>query len=73
MIFVAGLERIAEELMGRRKWKIYQESMSRSYLQPLNNNIKRTNNLLSEEDCFQRSQKENNQPIGSPKRYNVIR
>lgn len=28
--------------MGRRKWKLYQESMSRSYLQPLNNNIKRT-------------------------------
>lgn len=39
----SGLERIAEELMGRRKWKLYQESMSRSYLQPLNNNIKRTN------------------------------
>ncbi|RZC37911.1 hypothetical protein BDFB_001442, partial [Asbolus verrucosus] len=31
--------------MGRRKWKLYQESMSRSYLQPLNNNVKtpRTN------------------------------
>ncbi|KAJ8917845.1 hypothetical protein NQ315_010757 [Exocentrus adspersus] len=29
--------------MGRRKWKLYQESMSRSYLQPLNNNIKRIN------------------------------
>ncbi|XP_066253034.1 mushroom body large-type Kenyon cell-specific protein 1 isoform X2 [Euwallacea similis] len=67
MVHIVGLERIAEELMGRRKWKIYQESMSRSYLQPLNNNIKRTNNLLSEEDCFQRSQKENNQPVGSPK------
>lgn len=26
--------------MGRRKWKLYQESMSRNYLQPLNNNIK---------------------------------
>lgn len=39
-----GLERIAEELMGRRKWKLYQKSMSRNYLQPLNNNIKtRTN------------------------------
>lgn len=37
---VPGLERIAEELMGRRKWKLYQESMSRNYLQPLNNNIK---------------------------------
>ncbi|XP_015839258.2 mushroom body large-type Kenyon cell-specific protein 1 isoform X2 [Tribolium castaneum] len=34
------LERIAEELMGRRKWKLYQESISRSYLQPLNNNVK---------------------------------
>lgn len=35
----AGLERIAEELMGRRKWKLYQDvSMQRSYLQPLNNN-----------------------------------
>ncbi|CAH1121723.1 unnamed protein product [Ceutorhynchus assimilis] len=67
MVHIVGLERIAEELMGRRKWKIYQESMSRSYLQPLNNNIKRTNNSFSEEDCFQRSQKENNQPIGSPK------
>lgn len=37
------MERIAEELMGRRKWKLYQESMSRNYLQPLNNNINRTN------------------------------
>ncbi|KAL3267681.1 hypothetical protein HHI36_006815 [Cryptolaemus montrouzieri] len=36
----SGLERIAEELMGRRKWKLYQESMSRNYLQPLNNNVK---------------------------------
>lgn len=26
--------------MGRRKWKLYQESMSRNYLQPLNNNVK---------------------------------
>ncbi|XP_018573417.1 mushroom body large-type Kenyon cell-specific protein 1 isoform X2 [Anoplophora glabripennis] len=43
MVHIVGLERIAEELMGRRKWKLYQESMSRSYLQPLNNNIKRTN------------------------------
>lgn len=43
MFLISGLERIAEELMGRRKWKLYQESMSRSYLQPLNNNIKRTN------------------------------
>ncbi|KAF7275293.1 hypothetical protein GWI33_011897, partial [Rhynchophorus ferrugineus] len=60
------LERIAEELMGRRKWKIYQESMSRNYLQPLNNNIKRTNNL-TEEDCFLHYQKENNQPIASPR------
>ncbi|XP_071050001.1 mushroom body large-type Kenyon cell-specific protein 1 isoform X2 [Onthophagus taurus] len=40
---VLGLERIAEELMGRRKWKLYQESMSRNYLQPLNNNVKRAN------------------------------
>lgn len=36
----SGLERIAEELMGRRRWKLYQESISRSYLQPLNNNVK---------------------------------
>nr|ATI99809.1 ecdysone-induced protein 93 [Leptinotarsa decemlineata] len=43
MVHIVGLERIAEELMGRRKWKLYQESMSRSYLQPLNNNIKRSN------------------------------
>lgn len=51
---VTGLERIAEELMGRRKWKLYQESMSRSYLQPLNNNIKRTNEI----DTDQYHQKE---------------
>ncbi|XP_076250844.1 ecdysone-induced protein 93F isoform X3 [Rhynchophorus ferrugineus] len=66
MVHIVGLERIAEELMGRRKWKIYQESMSRNYLQPLNNNIKRTNNL-TEEDCFLHYQKENNQPIASPR------
>nr|WAT94099.1 E93X1 [Henosepilachna vigintioctopunctata] len=40
MVHIVGLERIAEELMGRRKWKLYQESMSRNYLQPLNNNVK---------------------------------
>lgn len=45
-----GLERIAEELMGRRKWKLYQESMSRNYLQPLNNNINRTNPPSSEDE-----------------------
>ncbi|XP_019872189.2 mushroom body large-type Kenyon cell-specific protein 1 isoform X3 [Aethina tumida] len=39
MVHIVGLERIAEELMGRRKWKLYQDvSMQRSYLQPLNNN-----------------------------------
>nr|CAD7459034.1 unnamed protein product [Timema tahoe] len=27
MVFVVGLERIAEELMGRRKWKQYQEDV----------------------------------------------
>lgn len=26
-----GLERIAEELMGRRKWKLYQEVLVRSH------------------------------------------
>ncbi|XP_030758071.1 uncharacterized protein LOC115883806 [Sitophilus oryzae] len=67
MVHIVGLERIAEELMGRRKWKIYQDSMSRNYLQPLNNNIKRTSSLLSEDDCFQHYQKENNQLIASPK------
>ncbi|KAF5288640.1 hypothetical protein FQA39_LY15335 [Lamprigera yunnana] len=35
----SGLERIAEELMGRRKWKLYQES--RNYLQPINNNVEK--------------------------------
>ncbi|KAG5891573.1 hypothetical protein JTB14_015839 [Gonioctena quinquepunctata] len=62
MVHIVGLERIAEELMGRRKWKLYQESMSRSYLQPLNNNIKRTN--PSEEDIdeyYHKDQKQNHQ------------
>lgn len=48
--FLSGLERIAEELMGRRKWKLYQESMSRNYLQPLNNNIKTRLNEGSHKD-----------------------
>lgn len=26
-----GLERVAEELMGRRKWKQYQESLAQSH------------------------------------------
>lgn len=42
---VPGLERIAEELMGRRKWKLYQESTSRNYLQPLNNNVKKLGDI----------------------------
>lgn len=29
-IFI-GLERVAEELMGRRKWKQYQESLTQSH------------------------------------------
>lgn len=29
---VTGLERVAEELMGRRKWKLYQEVLARSHL-----------------------------------------
>lgn len=28
---LTGLERIAEELMGRRKWKLYQEVLVRSH------------------------------------------
>ncbi|KAB0794684.1 hypothetical protein PPYR_11523 [Photinus pyralis] len=39
MVYIVGLERIAEELMGRRKWKLYQES--RNYLQPINNNVEK--------------------------------
>nr|CAH7745535.1 unnamed protein product [Callosobruchus chinensis] len=42
--------------MGRRKWKLYQESMSRNYLQPLNNNIKRTN-LSEDEEEYQKEVK----------------
>lgn len=30
LISLTGLERIAEELMGRRKWKLYQEVLVRS-------------------------------------------
>ncbi|XP_072398870.1 mushroom body large-type Kenyon cell-specific protein 1-like isoform X2 [Diabrotica undecimpunctata] len=52
MVHIVGLERIAEELMGRRKWELYQESMSRSYLQPLNNNIKRTNPQVDTDDEY---------------------
>ncbi|CAH1170556.1 unnamed protein product [Phaedon cochleariae] len=59
MVHIVGLERIAEELMGRRKWKLYQESMSRSYLQPLNNNIKRTN--IPENDLDHKETKQNQQ------------
>lgn len=29
-VAVAGLERVAEELMGRRKWKLYQDVLTRS-------------------------------------------
>ncbi|GJQ87442.1 hypothetical protein Trydic_g19207 [Trypoxylus dichotomus] len=46
-LFVQGLERIAEELMGRRKWKLYQESTSRNYLQPLNNNVKKIGDVIA--------------------------
>ncbi|CAH0554470.1 unnamed protein product [Brassicogethes aeneus] len=62
MVHIVGLERIAEELMGRRKWKLYQDvSMQRSYLQPLNNNkvINRStqkNNLVA---SLQQDQQEN--------------
>ena len=32
LLFFIGLERVAEELMGRRKWKQYQESLMRTHL-----------------------------------------
>ena len=31
IIHATGLERVAEELMGRRKWKQYQESLAQSH------------------------------------------
>lgn len=37
-----GLERVAEELMGRRKWKLYQEVLARSTHQ---NTVNSTNFL----------------------------
>lgn len=30
-LYATGLERVAEELMGRRKWKQYQESLAQSH------------------------------------------
>lgn len=32
--------------MGRRKWKLYQESTSRNYLHPLNNNVKKIGDII---------------------------
>ncbi|CAG9859345.1 unnamed protein product [Phyllotreta striolata] len=66
MVHIVGLERIAEELMGRRKWKLYQESMSRSYLQPLNNNIKRTNEVDTDEYHHQKEAKSNRLQTQTP-------
>lgn len=69
-VFVSGLERIAEELMGRRKWKLYQESMSRNYLQPLNNNVKipQTNQT----DFIKESSPEVLERVGIPNESNHI-
>ncbi|CAO1438105.1 unnamed protein product, partial [Diamesa serratosioi] len=30
MVYIVGLERVAEELMGRKKWKNYQDSLTQS-------------------------------------------
>lgn len=65
------MERIAEELMGRRKWKLYQESMSRNYLQPLNNNIKKpqgddTTPITKSENHEEDSQKDKVTTEGEP-------
>ncbi|XP_018321152.1 mushroom body large-type Kenyon cell-specific protein 1 isoform X2 [Agrilus planipennis] len=49
MVYIVGLERIAEELMGRRKWKVYQESMYRNYLQPINNNVEKSKAVVQQE------------------------
>ncbi|XP_059610169.1 mushroom body large-type Kenyon cell-specific protein 1 [Phlebotomus argentipes] len=32
MVYIVGLERVAEELMGRRKWKLYQEVLAQSHI-----------------------------------------
>lgn len=60
MYLMLGLERIAEELMGRRKWKLYQECMSRNQQQPssqvhshphpITNNINNNNNCIIDSD-----------------------
>lgn len=43
-----GLERVAEELMGRRKWKLYQEVITRSHLNSnIVNNLPTTNTTES--------------------------
>ncbi|XP_031633032.1 mushroom body large-type Kenyon cell-specific protein 1 isoform X2 [Contarinia nasturtii] len=42
MVHIVGLERIAEELMGRRKWKLYQEVLVRSHS---NSTVNQINNI----------------------------
>lgn len=44
VLFQPGLERIAEELMGRRKWKLYQEVFVRSHS---NSNTTVTDNQIN--------------------------
>lgn len=67
---VVGLERIAEELMGRRKWKLYQESSSRNYLQPLNNNVKKTGEIYRD---FTDAKSESDRISDKEDRQDIIR
>lgn len=44
IIFIPGFERVAEELMGRRKWKLYQEVLARSQSNSIQANSTDTGN-----------------------------
>lgn len=67
MVYIVGLERIAEDLMGKRKWKLYQDSMQqRNYLQPLNNNVKKQQSQSEEDEEAKRQQPQEQDTRASP-------
>ncbi|KAJ6638616.1 hypothetical protein Bhyg_11353 [Pseudolycoriella hygida] len=49
-------ERVAEELMGRRKWKLYQEVLARSQSNSIQANLTDTENICNKEQTIQPEQ-----------------
>ncbi|XP_037920383.1 mushroom body large-type Kenyon cell-specific protein 1 isoform X2 [Hermetia illucens] len=64
-----GLERVAEELMGRRKWKLYQEALARSQINVNAANLVQNNteDSINRLDCIDTQEKQKLTSLNQPR------